>query len=374
MSALPIVEPAENRPAAHRGVPLLTEPSMGHYPEFRAFLARTFGLDADRIGGPGLLSVEGRFYELVLLGRSGTPFPSGVEIHALLPGLEPLDEDVADRDLWAVLEWLVDGVGGEWSAEDLVTTGRIYRVPAVSPAPAPPTAEAGPLPDSVAFDLYGTLVDPLAIAADLERAMPRAQAQRVAGVWRSTQLQYAFRLTMMHRYEDFARVTARALDFALLEAGGTLTPSDRATVLAAYDALEPFPDAAPALAALAGAGVRTAVLSNGTPSMLRACLDGSGLAAHVQQVISVDAVRAYKPHPAVYHHAAAATGRPIEEIHLVSCNPFDIVGAATVGMRTVWVNRSGVPFDTLGAQPDVTLASLADLPAVLGATAPAGRS
>ena len=130
MSALPIVEPAANRPTSHRGVPLLTEPSVGHYPEFRAFLARTFGLDTDRIGGPGLLSIDGRFYELVFLGRSGTPFPSGVEIHALLPGLEPLDEDVADRDLWAVLEWLVDGVGGEWSAEDLVTTGRIYRVPA----------------------------------------------------------------------------------------------------------------------------------------------------------------------------------------------------------------------------------------------------
>lgn len=130
MSALPIVEAAESRPAGHRGVPLLTEPSVGHYPEFRAFLARTFGLDADRIGGPGLLSVEGRFYELVFLGRSGTLFPSGVEIHALLPGLEPLDEDVADRDLWAVLGWLVDGVGGEWSAQDLATTGRIYRVPA----------------------------------------------------------------------------------------------------------------------------------------------------------------------------------------------------------------------------------------------------
>jgi hypothetical protein len=124
-----VVAPAE-RPPRHRVVPLLAEHDLGHYPEFREFLATAFALADDPLGAPGLLRVDDRHYELVFVGRSGRPFPAGVEIGALVPGLEPLDEAVADRDLWAILHWLVEGVGGDWSGEALSTTGRIYRIPA----------------------------------------------------------------------------------------------------------------------------------------------------------------------------------------------------------------------------------------------------
>ncbi len=124
-----IVAPAD-RPAGHRMVPLLSEHDLGHYPEFRTFLAAAFALDTDPLGPPGLLRVDVRHYELTFVGRSGRPFPAGVEIGALVAGLEPLDETAADRDLWAILAWLVDGAGGQWSRKALETTGRIYRVPA----------------------------------------------------------------------------------------------------------------------------------------------------------------------------------------------------------------------------------------------------
>jgi 2-haloacid dehalogenase len=136
-------------------------------------------------------------------------------------------------------------------------------------------------------------------------------------------------------------------------------------VLGRYDGFEPFPDVVPALEALAGRGHRMAVLSNGSRSMLRNCLAASGLQQHVPVVISVDAVRAYKPHPAVYRLAAETLQRPIDWIRLVSSNPFDIVGASAAGMRTAWVNRAAHPFDTLGPEPDITVGSLADLPALL---------
>jgi hypothetical protein len=125
-----VVVPAGERPSGVRVVPLLEEYDLGHYPEFREFLAGAFGLAADPLGAPGLVRVEDRYYELVFVGRSGRAFPAGVEVGALVPGLEPLDEALADRDLWAVLGWLVDGVGGEWTVEALQTTGRIYRIPA----------------------------------------------------------------------------------------------------------------------------------------------------------------------------------------------------------------------------------------------------
>ncbi len=112
---------------------LLVEDRLGHYPEFRDFLARSFNLDRVGLADPGYVTApSGGAYALVFIGRSGEAFPSGVEIHAIVAALEPLDDAVADRDLWAILRWLVAGTGGEWRLEDLDATGRLYRIPAAS--------------------------------------------------------------------------------------------------------------------------------------------------------------------------------------------------------------------------------------------------
>jgi 2-haloacid dehalogenase len=364
MTRVPIIMPAGRRPIGHRSVPLLVEPSLGHYPEFRSFLATAFELGAPGLGEPGLLNVEGRFYELVFVGRSGQQFPAGVEINALVLGLAPLDESAADADLWTILQWLVEGAGGEWSADALVTTGEIYRIPAIRPRqPGPPAGEARR--ETLVFDLYGTLVDPLSVSDELARTLPRADAQRVAAEWRRKQIEYSFRLTVMGRYEDFAWITERALEFALAECGCTLPPDARSAAMAYYFALQPFADVVPGLEMLLEAGYPMVLLSNGDPAMLRACLESSALQRYFPSVISVDAVRAFKPHPAVYHRAADTAARPIGETRIVSCNPFDVVGAAAAGMRTAWINRAGGPFDTIGDPPGVTVGSLTELASAL---------
>jgi hypothetical protein len=110
---------------------VLAEDRIGHYPEFRRFFVETFDLDRDGLKQPGYLAAPSRnSYALVFIGRSGEPFPSGVEIHALAPALEPLDENIVDRDLWAILKWMIAGVGGDWTVRDLEATGRLYRAPA----------------------------------------------------------------------------------------------------------------------------------------------------------------------------------------------------------------------------------------------------
>ena len=133
MTELPAIEPPDHRPPGHRVVPLLSDHDVAHYPEFRDFLSRAFGLEGDPFRPPGLLRIQDRFYELVFIGYSGRPFPAGVQVNALVPGLEPLDEEAADRDLWTILQWLIADVGGEWTADGLTTTGRIYRIPAAGP-------------------------------------------------------------------------------------------------------------------------------------------------------------------------------------------------------------------------------------------------
>jgi len=111
---------------------VLAEQRIGHYAEFREFFVRSFELDKIGLARPGYVAApSGLVYELVFIGRSGEAFPAGVEIYAIVPALEPLDEAVVDRDLWAMLRWMIDGIGGDWTVGDLDATGRLYRLPAV---------------------------------------------------------------------------------------------------------------------------------------------------------------------------------------------------------------------------------------------------
>lgn len=217
----------------------------------------------------------------------------------------------------------------------------------------------------LAFDLYGTLVDPIGISSELGRVLGGSDGGETARLWRLKQLEYSFRLTAMNRYEDFRWVTSRALDFALASVGVRLPDEQARRLVELYDHLQPFPDAAPALRALAGMGFELAVFSNGTPAMIGNCLENSGLANFFGQRISVDEVRAFKPSPAAYRHAAERLSRPAGQIRLITSNAFDSVGASAAGMRTAWVNRSDAPFDTIGSRPDLTVPALDRLPAEL---------
>src|SRR6516162_1027099 len=80
---------------------------------------------------PGFIQApSGLAYALVFIGRSGEPFPAGVEIYAVTDALEPIDDDAVDSDLWAILGWMIAGIGAPWTVRDLQETGRLYRIPA----------------------------------------------------------------------------------------------------------------------------------------------------------------------------------------------------------------------------------------------------
>jgi hypothetical protein len=108
---------------------VLAEDRVGHYPEFREFFVQQFALGANGLSRPGhVRAPSGMIYALVFIGRSGEPFPDGIEIYALPDALEPLNDQDVDADLWALLRWMIKGVGGEWRVEDLDETGRLYQL------------------------------------------------------------------------------------------------------------------------------------------------------------------------------------------------------------------------------------------------------
>src|SRR6186713_1993889 len=148
------------------------------------------------------------------------------------------------------------------------------------------------------FDAYGTLFDVHAAIAR-RRAAAGPDADRFSELWRQKQLEYTWTLTLAGHYLDFWILTERALDFAFAR----IPSVDRALkpkLLDAYFELGAFPDASAVLKKLKGAGHATAILSNGSPKMLAAAVKAAGLDSALDAVLSVDAIRMYKPRREVY--------------------------------------------------------------------------
>jgi len=181
--------------------------------------------------------------------------------------------------------------------------------------------------------------------------------------WRAKQLEYTWLRSLMGNYVDFGAITEAALAYA----GGALDlPLDggkKTRLMAAYDNLALFPDARPALAALAGR--KLAILSNGSPAMLRPLVEHAQLAATLNAVISVDEIKLYKPDPRVYQLAVDRLDVAKDEIAFVSSNYWDAAGARNFGFRVFWINRAGAQPDELGAAPDVALAKLTELASLI---------
>ena len=213
------------------------------------------------------------------------------------------------------------------------------------------------------FDAYGTLFD-VHSAVGRHRARLGGEADAVSGLWRAKQLEYTWQRTILDRYVDFWRVTADGLDFAL-EAHGVEDAALRDDLLDAWLNLDCYPEAPGVLGTLKEAGLRTAILSNGSPMMLEAAVESAGLGGVLDDVISVDELGMYKPAPETYRLAADALGVGRGQVSFQSSNAWDAAAAATFGFRVAWCNRSGQARERLPDPPDAEIRTLDELPAIV---------
>jgi 2-haloacid dehalogenase len=191
------------------------------------------------------------------------------------------------------------------------------------------------------FDAYGTLFDVHAAIAR-HRAAAGPDAERCSEIWRTKQLEYTWTLTLAGRYLDFWALTEQALDYALARVP-TVNPALRPQLLDAYLRLKAFPDARGTLSELRARDARLAILSNGTPHMLSHAVEAAGMTGLFDAVLSVDTIRTYKPRPEVYALVTNSFGTKAEEVIFVSSNRWDVMGAASFGFRSLWLNRAGLP-------------------------------
>jgi 2-haloacid dehalogenase len=221
--------------------------------------------------------------------------------------------------------------------------------------------------DAIVFDAYGTLFDVHSVEAIAERLFP-AQGAALSQRWRAKQLEYSWLQSLMQsthqRREDFAAITAHALDYAAEELGLPLAGVARHRLLDAYLDLAPFADAEQTLARLAP--LPRLVLSNGTSEMLEPLAAATGLAQHLDAILSVDAAGIYKPSPRTYQLAVDYLKLLPIRVGFVSSNGWDVAGGKAFGFTAIWVNRARAPIERHAPKPDAIVTSLAELPALLG--------
>jgi 2-haloacid dehalogenase len=210
-----------------------------------------------------------------------------------------------------------------------------------------------------------TLFDVHSVTRLADALFPGRGAE-LSRAWRARQLEYTWLRTLMDRYEDFSRVTASSLEWALESLALEADDAARRSLLEEYRKLAVFPEVPAALDAMAR--VRPlAILSNGHPDMLEAVVEHNKLRNLFRGgVMSVHPAKKFKPHPNVYRLVEDRLGVPRSLVGFVSSNGWDAAGARAFGFQTFWVNRAGHPVERLGVRPDATIANLEELVALLG--------
>jgi 2-haloacid dehalogenase len=216
-----------------------------------------------------------------------------------------------------------------------------------------------PKPTAVlAFDVNETLLDLSALDPMFAAAFGRAGVRpswflTMQGVWMAG--------TLIDRFVPFDKVADAALEMTAAREGVTLPRDVRSGIVDGLQKLPAFPEVEAALIALRGAGVRIAALTNSTNRMARAQLKFAGILPLFEQVLSVEAVKRYKPAPEPYLYAARTLKAKPAGMYMVAAHGWDTAGAAAAGLKTIFVKRPGKIVTPRGPKPDMQVTDLAEL-------------
>jgi len=192
---------------------------------------------------------------------------------------------------------------------------------------------------SFAFDIYGTLIDPMALGEVL-KGMVGEKAEIFNSLWRDKQLEYSFRKATMEKFNHFSECTRQALDYCDQFLSTSLSESQKAELLGMYRKLPAYAETEPCLKKLKENNHEVIAFSNGNKSDLISLFENAGIIHYFDQIISVDEVKTFKPSPKVYNLLINRSKSTIENTWLISANSFDIIGASAVGLKTIWLKRN----------------------------------
>lgn len=226
--------------------------------------------------------------------------------------------------------------------------------------------ESGPFDniEACVFDAYGTLFDVNSAVGGLRERIGPDYVQ-LSAAWRTRQLEYTWLRSLMKSHVDFWQVTSDALAVSLREF--SIDDADlHEQLMQAYLKLTAFKEVSGVLQILKSAGLRIAILTNGSPAMIESAVQNANLQTLIDHQLSVESVGVFKPDARVYQLAVDTLGVPAARTAFFSSNSWDAAGAAHFGFNVAWVNRYSQPSEGLPGIPAAMLSDLSEAPALFG--------
>ena len=211
---------------------------------------------------------------------------------------------------------------------------------------------------AIIFDAYGTLFD-VNSAAEKCKDKIGGKWEDFANYWRTTQLEYTWLRSLMKRHKDFWQITEDSLDKSMKVFN--IDHSMKVELLNLYKILSPFEEVPETLRVLKEKNFKLAILSNGTPQLLKNLVDSNNLNNFFDDIFSIEEVKIYKPDSKVYNLPIKKYKIEKNEIAFLSSNTWDVSGGGNYGFQSIWVNRNNNVFDNLDYKPNTQIKDLNEL-------------
>ena len=211
---------------------------------------------------------------------------------------------------------------------------------------------------AIVFDAYGTLFDVNSAAEKCKDKIGK-KWENFSNFWRTTQLEYTWIRSLMKRHKDFWKITEDSLDKSMKVFD--IDENMKNELLNLYKILSPYPEVKEVLKNLKKRNKRLAILSNGTPDLLKELVLSNDLNNLFDDLFSIEEVKIYKPASKVYEMPIKKYNIKANEITFLSANTWDVSGAGNYGYNSIWVNRNNSHFDILDYQPKNEIGNLSQL-------------
>jgi len=205
------------------------------------------------------------------------------------------------------------------------------------------------------FDAYGTLFDVNSAAAKCKKKLGN-RWESFANAWRTTQLEYTWLRSLMKRHKNFWEITEDSLDHTMETF--KIKQGMRNELLNLYKELCPYPEVKECLEELKSKKIKMAILSNGTPDLLKGLVESNNIQNYFDDILSIETVGIYKPDSRVYEMPIKKYDCKPENICFMSSNTWDVSGGGVFGYNAVWVNRFNKVFDKLSYKPHLVINNL----------------
>lgn len=205
------------------------------------------------------------------------------------------------------------------------------------------------------FDAYGTLFDVHSASRNLSNEIGE-HYEEFSNLWRAKQLEYSFLREIMKEYKNFFEVTEDALVYAMRTYKIDMNLKNKLMEL--YKKLDAYSEVIDVLKELKSKKIKIAILSNGSYDMLNDAVDTSKIKEYIDEVISVEEIKSFKPNKKVYDMIYDKFRIERESVMFFSSNGWDIAGAASYGFNTTWVNRFKKEIEELKSKPKFVVPNL----------------